>query len=44
MDDLTIPQLQKNIIKFLQEYLDFLGNDPESELQLIIDESNHHYL
>jgi hypothetical protein len=44
MDDLTIPQLQKNIIKVLQEYLDFLGSDPESELQLIIDENNHHYL
>ena len=44
MDDLTIPQLQKNIIKVLQEYLEFLGSDPESELQLIIDEHNHHYL
>jgi hypothetical protein len=33
VDDLTILQLQKNIIKVLQEYRDFLGSDPESELQ-----------
>jgi hypothetical protein len=31
VDDLTILQLQKNIIKVLQEYRDFLGSDPESE-------------
>jgi hypothetical protein len=29
MDDLSILQLQENIIKVLQEYLDFLGSDPE---------------
>jgi hypothetical protein len=44
MDDVTTQQLQQASIKVLQEYLEFLGNDPESELQLIIDKNNHHYL
>jgi hypothetical protein len=44
MDTLTHNQLKQAIIQILQEYLDFLGNDPESQLQLIIDEKNDHYL
>ena len=36
--------LQQAAIKVLQDYLDFLGNDPESDLQLILDEKNNHYL
>jgi XisI protein len=44
MDDVTVEQLQQTSIKVLQEYLEFLGSDPESELQLIIDKNNHHYL
>ncbi len=44
MDGVSISQLQSASIRVLQEYLEFLGSDPESELQLIIDENNHHYL
>jgi hypothetical protein len=44
MDSITTQQLQQASIKVLRGYHDFLGNDPESELQLIFDENNHHYL
>jgi hypothetical protein len=44
MDNLTTEKLQQASIKFLRDYYEFLGDDPESELQLIIDEKNHHYL
>lgn len=44
MDNLIIEKLQQASIKVLRDYYEFLGNDPESELQLIIDEKNHHYI
>jgi XisI protein len=44
MDSVNIQQLQQISIQVLQDYLSFLGHDPESELQLIVDENNHHYL
>lgn len=43
MDNLTLT-LQQAAIKVLQNYHDFLGNDPESELHLIFDEKSHHYI
>ncbi|MFZ9738790.1 MAG: XisI protein [Prochlorotrichaceae cyanobacterium] len=36
--------LKKAILKVLQSYLEFLGEDPDTQLELIIDEKNHHYL
>ncbi len=44
MDTLNKSDLKQIIIKILQEYIEFLGNDPESNLQLIIDEKEDHYL
>jgi XisI protein len=44
MDNLNTEKLQQASIKVLRDYYEFLGDDPESELQLIIDEKNHHYL
>jgi len=32
--------LKDSIIKVLQDYLDFLGEDPETQLELILDEKN----
>ncbi len=44
MDTLNKNTLKQAIIKVLQDYLEFLGNDPESSIQLVIDESQDHYL
>lgn len=44
MDNLDTEKLQLASIKVLQDYYEFLGDDPESELKLVIDEKNHHYL
>jgi hypothetical protein len=44
MDTLNKTHLKKAIVQVLQDYLEFLGNDPESDLQLIIDESEDHYI
>ncbi|AOW99657.1 MAG: XisI protein [Moorea sp. SIO1F2] len=44
MDTLNKTNLKQAIIKVLQDYVEFLGNDPESDLQLIIDENKDHYL
>jgi len=44
MDNLNNNTLEIAITKVLQDYRDFLGNDPDSDLQLIIDESKTHYL
>jgi hypothetical protein len=44
MDNLDTEKLQKASIKVLQDYYEFLGDDPESELQLVIDEKNYHYI
>ena len=40
----NINKLKQAAIKVLQDYHAFLSEDPESELQLIIDEKNNHYL
>jgi XisI protein len=44
MDTLNKAALKPIIIKVLQDYLEFLGNDPESEIELVIDETQDHYL
>lgn len=44
MDTLNKTALKQAIIKVLQDYLEFLDNDPESQIQLIIDEPQGHYL
>lgn len=44
MDTLNKDTLKQAIIKVLQDYLEFLGNDPESEIQLVIDEIRDRYL
>ncbi|NEO80726.1 XisI protein [Moorena sp. SIO4G3] len=44
MDTLNKTNLKQAIIKVLEDYVEFLGNDPESDLQLIIDENKDHYL
>ena len=44
MDILTNQTLEEAITKVLQDYLEFLGNDPDSEIELIIDQDRTHYL
>jgi hypothetical protein len=44
MDTLTNQTLEEAITKVLQDYLEFLGNDPDSEIELIIDQDKTHYL
>ncbi len=44
MDTLDKVTLKKAIIRVLQEYFEYLGDDPESEIQLVIDEAQDHYL
>ena len=44
MDTLNKTHLKQGIIRVLQDYVEFLGDDPESDLQLIIDENKDHYL
>ena len=44
MDTLNKDTLKQAIIKVLQDYLEFLGSDPESTIQLVIDENQDHYL
>ena len=44
MDNLNTVALKQAIIKSLKNYLEFLGNDPESEIKLVIDETQDHYL
>lgn len=36
--------LKQAILNVLQEYIDFLGQDPDTEIQLVADEKNDHYL
>lgn len=36
--------LKQAVVSVLQSYIDFLGQDPTTELQLIEDEKNDHYL
>jgi len=42
--DTSKSQLKNSVIKVLQDYVDFLGEDPETQLELIIDEKNDRYL
>jgi XisI protein len=44
MDTLSKDALKQVIIKVLEDYLQFLGNDPETEIQLAIDETRNRYL
>jgi hypothetical protein len=43
MDTSTL-SLKQAILRVLQDYLNFLGNDPDTQIQLILDEKNDHYL
>ena len=43
MDILNI-ELKQAIIKILEDYIEYLGNDPETQSQLVIDETQNHYL
>ncbi|MGG6268243.1 XisI protein [Leptolyngbya sp. AN03gr2] len=36
--------LKQAILTVLQNYLNFLGNDADTQLQMISDETNNHYL
>ncbi|MBE9078283.1 XisI protein [Romeria aff. gracilis LEGE 07310] len=36
--------LQQTIIQVLQDFLEFLGPDPDADAYLAIDKDNHHYL
>ena len=44
MDNLDKEALKQITIKVLEEYLKFFGNDPETELELVIDETRDRYL
>lgn len=44
MDILNKLALKQAILKVLQDYLEFLGSDPDSDTQLVIDEAHDHYL
>ncbi|MGB0564371.1 MAG: XisI protein [Spirulinaceae cyanobacterium] len=44
MAPVTPVKLRQATLKVLQDYRDFLGDDPESQLHLITDEKNDHYL
>ena len=44
MDNLTHKNLEKAVTKVLQDYIEFLGNDPDSQIELIIDKDKTHYL
>ncbi len=36
--------LQQKIVQVLQDYLIFLGKDPDADAYLALDRDNHHYL
>jgi XisI protein len=42
--DTQTPSLKQAILSVLQDYIDFLGNDPNPQLQQIVDKTNNHYL
>jgi len=44
MDTLTNQDLAEAVTKVLKDYLEFLGNDPDSNIELIIDQDKTHYL
>ncbi|MEL7035680.1 MAG: XisI protein [Cyanobacteria bacterium J06592_8] len=41
---LPASKLKQAILTVLQDYIEFLGDDPNSQLHLIVDEKNDHYL
>lgn len=42
--DTPSPALKQAILAVLQRYIDFLGDDPDTQTHLVIDEHHHHYL
>ncbi len=44
MDTLSNQNLEEAVTKVLQDYLDFIGNDPNTNIELIIDKDKTHYL
>jgi hypothetical protein len=42
--DTPNPPLKQAVLQVLRDYIDFLGSDPNTRLQLIADEQNDHYL
>lgn len=44
MDILNKKSIEEAIIDVLQYYGEFMENDPESDIQLIIDKTHQHYL
>jgi len=44
MDNLTNENLEKAVTNVLRDYIEFLGNDPDSNIELIIDKDKTHYL
>ena len=42
--DIPDPHLKQAIISALQDYINFLGDDPDTQTQLVIDEKSDRYL
>jgi hypothetical protein len=42
--DAPSAKLKQTVLQVLQDYVAFLGSDSETQLQLIVDEKNDHYL
>lgn len=42
--DILDPHLKQAIISALQDYINFLGDDPDTQTQLVIDEKSDRYL
>ena len=42
--DTPSTKLKQTVLQVLKDYIDFLGSDSETQLQLIVDEKNDHYL
>lgn len=41
---ISVISLQQKNIQVLQDYLEFIDNDPDTEACLALDKENHHYL
>lgn len=44
MDALNSDKLKQAVLKILRDYEEFLGKDPDGQIQLVIDERQNHYL
>jgi len=42
--DTSTANLKQAILTVLQDWYNFIGNDPDTQLQIVIDETNNHYL